>query len=190
MPVHNGLRPDDGECVAGVWKEPTDPPQDQLLCGNEWRSDRLGPAQQDDLLPKHKDFCLQRCSRSKQIGEETKCQPDDSQHPAQLRPILCAALPDLIYDRDRGVQPRIHPALKARTGDRAMMSITTKLGLSQLAAETPVHPFDNWFDPIEAGLRDQVCEFLHPFKSYQPRDGTPSCTGVSIPRVSLSCGLR
>jgi hypothetical protein len=71
MPVHNGLRPDDGECVAGVWKEPTDPPQDQLLCGNEWRSDRLGPAQQDDLLPKHKDFCLQRCSRSKQIGEET-----------------------------------------------------------------------------------------------------------------------
>src|SRR5271169_4004627 len=42
-----------------------------------------------------------------------------------------------------------------------MTSITTKLESSQPAAETAVHLFDNWFDPIEAGLRDRVREFIH-----------------------------
>jgi putative transposase len=42
-----------------------------------------------------------------------------------------------------------------------MTSITTKLELSQPAAETAVHLFDNWFDPIEAGLRDRVRDFIH-----------------------------
>src|SRR5271169_4477699 len=41
-----------------------------------------------------------------------------------------------------------------------MTNITTKLE-SQPAAETAVHLFDNWFDPIEAGLRDRVREFIH-----------------------------
>ena len=42
-----------------------------------------------------------------------------------------------------------------------MTSNTTKPDCSQPAAETAVHVFDNWFDPIEAGLRDRVREFLH-----------------------------
>ena len=42
-----------------------------------------------------------------------------------------------------------------------MTSITTKPDSSQPAAETAVHLFDNWFDPIEAGLRDRVREFIH-----------------------------
>src|SRR5438034_4283116 len=42
-----------------------------------------------------------------------------------------------------------------------MTSITTKLESSQPAAETAVHLFDDWFDPIEAGLRDRVREFIH-----------------------------
>jgi putative transposase len=42
-----------------------------------------------------------------------------------------------------------------------MTSITTKLESSQPAAETAVHLFDHWFDPIEAGLRDRVREFIH-----------------------------
>jgi putative transposase len=42
-----------------------------------------------------------------------------------------------------------------------MTSITTKLESPQPAAETAVHLFDNWFDPIEAGLRDRVREFIH-----------------------------
>ena len=41
-----------------------------------------------------------------------------------------------------------------------MTNITTKLD-SQPAAETAVHLFDNWFDPIETGLRDRVRDFIH-----------------------------
>jgi hypothetical protein len=42
-----------------------------------------------------------------------------------------------------------------------MTSNTTKPDSSQHATETAAHLFDNWFDPIEAGLRDRVHEFLH-----------------------------
>src|SRR5271154_4489510 len=42
-----------------------------------------------------------------------------------------------------------------------MTSVTTKPDSSQPAAETAVYLFDNWFDPIEAGLRDRVREFIH-----------------------------
>jgi putative transposase len=42
-----------------------------------------------------------------------------------------------------------------------MTSITTKLESSQPAAETAVHLFDDWFDSIEAGLRDRVRDFIH-----------------------------
>ena len=41
-----------------------------------------------------------------------------------------------------------------------MTTITTKLE-SQPAAEATIHLFDNWFDPIETGLRDRVREFIH-----------------------------
>jgi hypothetical protein len=42
-----------------------------------------------------------------------------------------------------------------------MTSTTTKPDSLQPEAETAVHLFDNWFDPIEAGLRDRVREFIH-----------------------------
>ena len=42
-----------------------------------------------------------------------------------------------------------------------MTSVTTTPDSSQPAAETAVYLFDNWFDPIEAGLRDRVREFIH-----------------------------
>jgi len=41
-----------------------------------------------------------------------------------------------------------------------MTSTTTKSDYSQPAAEMAVHLFDNWFDPIEASLRDRVREFI------------------------------
>ena len=41
-----------------------------------------------------------------------------------------------------------------------MTSVTTKPDSSQPAAETAVYLFDNWFDPIEGGLRDRVREFI------------------------------
>ena len=42
-----------------------------------------------------------------------------------------------------------------------MTSNTTKPELTQPEPETAAHLFDNWFDPIEAGLRDRVREFIH-----------------------------
>jgi len=41
-----------------------------------------------------------------------------------------------------------------------MTSITTKLDSSQPAAETVAHLFDDWFDPIETGVRERVREFI------------------------------
>ena len=42
-----------------------------------------------------------------------------------------------------------------------MTSVITKPDSSQPAGETAVYLFDNWFDPIEGGLRDRVREFIH-----------------------------
>jgi len=47
-----------------------------------------------------------------------------------------------------------------RTGDYAMMSTTTKSAADLPDAETAVYLFDDWFDPIEAGLRDRVRDFI------------------------------
>ena len=41
-----------------------------------------------------------------------------------------------------------------------MTSITTKPDCLQPEADTSGYLFDNWFDPIEAGLRDRVREFI------------------------------
>jgi len=41
-----------------------------------------------------------------------------------------------------------------------MTSTTTKPDAVQLEAETAVYLFDDWFDPIEAGLRDRVRDFI------------------------------
>src|SRR5438067_11665612 len=45
-------------------------------------------------------------------------------------------------------------------GDYAMTSPSTTPWLPQSEIETAEHLFDNWFDPIEAGLRDRAREFL------------------------------
>lgn len=41
-----------------------------------------------------------------------------------------------------------------------MESITTKHDCSQPVADTAVHLFDDWFDPIEAAVRDRVRGFI------------------------------
>ena len=41
-----------------------------------------------------------------------------------------------------------------------MTSNTTKPDSSQPAAEAAVDLFDNWFDPIETGVRERVREFI------------------------------
>jgi putative transposase len=42
-----------------------------------------------------------------------------------------------------------------------MTSITTKPDSSQPAAEATADLFDNWFDPVETGVRERVREFIH-----------------------------
>ena len=42
-----------------------------------------------------------------------------------------------------------------------MTSNSTTPCLPQSETEAAVHRFDSWFDPIEAGLRDRVRDFLH-----------------------------
>jgi putative transposase len=41
-----------------------------------------------------------------------------------------------------------------------MTNVTTKLDSSQATAETAVDLFDDWFDPIETGVRERVREFI------------------------------
>ena len=41
-----------------------------------------------------------------------------------------------------------------------MTSVTTKPELSQPTTESNSHLFDDWFDPIEAGVRDRVRGFI------------------------------
>jgi hypothetical protein len=41
-----------------------------------------------------------------------------------------------------------------------MTNITTRLDSLQPAAEAAVHLFDDWFDPIETGVRDRVRGFI------------------------------
>src|SRR5882724_12628262 len=45
-------------------------------------------------------------------------------------------------------------------GDYAMTSHNTMPDQPQSETETAVYLFDNWFDPIEASLRDRAREFL------------------------------
>ena len=41
-----------------------------------------------------------------------------------------------------------------------MKKAITKSDSSQPVAETAVYLFDDWFDPIEAGVRDRVRDFI------------------------------
>ena len=41
-----------------------------------------------------------------------------------------------------------------------MTNDNTKPSVSQSEAETAIGLFDDWFDPIEAALRDQVRSFI------------------------------
>jgi putative transposase len=45
-------------------------------------------------------------------------------------------------------------------GHYAMTNDSTKPSVSQLEAETAIGLIDDWFDPIEAALRDQVRSFI------------------------------
>ena len=60
MPAHHRLRPNDGKCITGIWKQPADPAQNQPVAGREWQPAYPTPAQHNDLLPEHQDLSFQR----------------------------------------------------------------------------------------------------------------------------------
>jgi hypothetical protein len=61
-----------------------------------------------------------------------------------------------------------------------MTNVTTKRDSSQPQTETAVHLLDNWFDPIEAGLRDRARESNSPLSGWPPRQS--ASIGFSIRR--------
>ena len=61
-----------------------------------------------------------------------------------------------------------------------MTNVTMKLEQSQPQTDAAVHLFDNWFDPIEAGLRDRVREC-------QVGDRVGSVQLLGIPRGKAAC---
>src|ERR1035437_6244079 len=81
------------------------------------------------------------------------------------RPLPSIAVPsrsclEMRVAESPGCSTSNHPALKRRTGDHAMTSITTKPDSLQPAPEMAVDLFDNWFDRIEAEVRAQAREFI------------------------------
>src|ERR1035437_10245701 len=81
------------------------------------------------------------------------------------RPLRSIAVPsrswlEMSVASSPGCSTSNHPALKRRTGDHAMTSITTKPDSLQPAAEMAVDLFDNWFDPIETEVRAQAREYI------------------------------
>ena len=58
------------------------------------------------------------------------------------------------------------PGLECRAGDHAMRTVTTKPEQLQPSAESSSYLFDDWFDPIEAGLRERVRESDAPQTAY------------------------
>ena len=55
-----------------------------------------------------------------------------------------------------------------------MTKLTTKSGSFEPASDTAAHLFDNWFDPIEIGVRERVREFIEALISR--RIGRGACT--------------
>src|SRR5215467_10670948 len=50
--------------------------------------------------------------------------------------------------------------LERQAGDHAMKTVTTTPELLHATTESNSHLFDDWFDPIEAGVRDRVRELI------------------------------
>ena len=63
-----------------------------------------------------------------------------------------------------------------------MRNITRKSESSQPVAETAVYLFDDWFDPIEAGVRDRVREFIQAWRELR-RDAVGGTALEHRPRI-------
>jgi hypothetical protein len=53
-----------------------------------------------------------------------------------------------------------HPALTRRVGDHGMKKPIMRADFATAAAEASSQLFDDWFDPIESGVRSRVRDFI------------------------------
>jgi chromate reductase, NAD(P)H dehydrogenase (quinone) len=88
MPANNGIRPNDGERLAGLRKQLADPAQNHPVDGPKWHPTGATSSQHDDLLPQHEDLGFQRRARSEQINDNLKNYSAEIQHPAEDHPVL------------------------------------------------------------------------------------------------------
>jgi hypothetical protein len=71
-------------------------------------------------------------------------------------------------------------ALTRRAGDYAMKKHTTRPDSATAAAETAPHLFDNWFDPIEFGVRSLVRDFIETMMEEELEAVLSDCIGMSV----------
>jgi len=86
--ANNGIRPNDGERLAGFRKQLADSTQNHPVDGQKWHPTGPTSSQHDDLLPQHQDLGFQRRARSEQIDDNPKNYSAEIQHPAEDHPIL------------------------------------------------------------------------------------------------------
>jgi adenylate cyclase len=102
MPANNGIRPNDGERLAGLRKQLADPTQNHPVDGQKWHPTGPNSSQHNDLLPQHEDLGFQRRARSDQIDDNPKNYSAEIQHPADIIRFCVSRQLDGIYDRDSG----------------------------------------------------------------------------------------
>jgi hypothetical protein len=89
MPANDGIRPNDGERLAGLRKQLADPTQNHPVDDQKWHPTGPASSQHDDLLPQDQHLGFQRRARSEQIDDNPKNYSAEIQHPAEDHPILC-----------------------------------------------------------------------------------------------------
>jgi hypothetical protein len=60
MPANDGIRPNDGERLAGLRKQLADPSQNHPVDDQKWHAPGPAASQHDDLLPQHENLGFQR----------------------------------------------------------------------------------------------------------------------------------
>src|ERR1700755_1861343 len=86
MPFDYGLRLDNRQRIANARAKPIEANKNQAVDGAEGLFLRSGSPQKVYLLPQYPNFCLERCSRPKQINDHPNNEPDKISHPVTASP--------------------------------------------------------------------------------------------------------
>ena len=125
MPVNNGIRPDDGERLAGFRKQLADPTQNHPVDGQKWHPTGPTSSQHDDLLPQHQNLGFQRRARSEQIDDNPKIMLQRSNILQRIIQFCVSRQLAGIYDRGRGLKCPLCAVVS--TGRRNTSSLREKM---------------------------------------------------------------